>query len=263
VKGVKMSRLGYAAIGSVLIVAVDLLISVTAALAQRTYTWEEICKQQGLSTGPCAPKGTVTPATQCLNYESANAFHANTFKGPRKKLNIEEPVIEDVNIILRSLSDIQFAQINSEKFSIVRARGAQNAAAFFDRDFRCILVDPDWARVESVEAVLVVGHELGHHLCRHPIGGEFDPKRSSRELEADWFSGFAIRQFERKHFRSLSQRALADLAHLDSLPSGELLKRAIAVATRLFDEHGSSAYPPRAKRIEAINSGYATERPCK
>ena len=258
-----MSTLGKAAIVGVLIIASDLLFSVATALAQRTYTWEEICKQRGLSTGPCPPKGTVTPATRCINYESANAFHADNIKGSRKKLHIEEPVIEDVSIILRSLSDLQFAQINSEKFSIVRARGAQNAAAFFDKDFRCMLVDPDWARVESVEAVLVIGHELGHHLCRHPIGGEFDPKRSSRELEADWFSGFAIRQFERKHFRSLSQRSLADLAHLDSLRSGELLERALAAATRLFAEHGSSAYPPRARRLEAIKDGYATERPCK
>jgi hypothetical protein len=258
-----VSTLWKAVIVGAFITAFEPFISVAAALAQRTYTWDEICKQQGLSTGPCAPKGTVTPATRCLNYEAANAFHADAMKRSRNKLYIEEPVMEDVSIILRSLSDLQFAQINSEKFSIVRARGTRNAAAYFDKEFRCMLIDPDWATAESVEAVLVIGHELGHHLCRHPIGGEFDPKRSSRELEADWFSGFAIRQFERKHFRSLSQRSLADLAHLDSLPAGELLERALAAATRLFAEHGSSAYPPRARRLEAIRNGYATERPCK
>ena len=262
-----MRRPGNVAISGVLIVVLELLFCITSALAQalaqRTYTWEEICKQQGLSTGPCAPKGTVTPATRCLNYESANAFHADTFKGVRGKLQIEAPVMEDVSIIMRSLSDSQYASISSEKFSIVRSRGAQNAAAFFDKDFRCILVDPDWVRAETAEAILIIGHELGHHLCRHPIDGEFDAKRPLRELEADWFSGFAIRQFERKHFRSLSERSLADLAHLDSLRPGELLERALAAAARLFVENGSRAYPPRAKRIEAIKSGYTTERPCK
>ena len=258
-----MRRPSNEAISGVLIVILALLFCSTSAVAQRTYTWEEICKQQGLSTGPCAPKGTVTPATRCLNYESANAFHADTFKGIRGKLQIEEPVMEDVSIIMRSLSNSQYANIGSEKFSIVRSRGAQNAAAFFDKDFRCILVDPDWVRAQTAEAILIIGHELGHHLCRHPIEGEFDAKRPLQELEADWFSGFAIRQFERKHFRSLSQTSLADLEHLDALPPGEMLERALAAAARLFAENGSRAYPPRAKRIEAIKTGYTTERPCK
>jgi Zn-dependent protease with chaperone function len=227
-----------------------------SSVGQKTYTWEETCKLLGRTDGPCA-KGPE-PAKSCLNYAHSNAFHADKLSAVAGKLRVELAPGQDAVLLLRVLSDAQYAAINSERLTIVRATGYKNAAAFIDNDIRCILFDPDWMRTATAEAVLVLGHELGHHFCRHPTDG-FDPRRLARELEADMFSGFAIRQFERNKGKART----GFVPHLDNRPPGVLLDEALVAARKLYSAEGSRTHPPQAKRIAAIMTGYIEERQCR
>jgi hypothetical protein len=86
---------------------------------------------------------------------------------------------------------------------------------------------------------LVMGHELGHHVCGH-TAGLLQSNPWARELEADTFSGVAIR----------------------SGSFGLNLQTAIKYASQLFSAEGTPTHPPAARRIEAIIDGYNNGSPC-
>lgn len=86
---------------------------------------------------------------------------------------------------------------------------------------------------------LVMGHELGHHVCGHTSGTLIhDPW--ARELEADQFSGLAVR----------------------SGSFGLNLPDALAYASSLFSADGTSSHPPAAQRLSAITQGYNEGSSC-
>ncbi|MBB3216807.1 hypothetical protein FHW72_001878 [Ochrobactrum sp. RC6B] len=76
-------------------------------------------------------------------------------------------------------------------------------------------------------AMAIIAHELGHHYCGH-LGKKADP---SQELEADRFSGAAMRR--------------------SNMP----LESALPMA-KLMDERPSRTHPARADRVEAFKSGW-------
>jgi hypothetical protein len=86
---------------------------------------------------------------------------------------------------------------------------------------------------------LVMGHELGHHVCGH-TSGTLAQNSWAKELEADTFSGMTIRAGS----------------------FGLNLNDAFQYAAQLFSPEGSSTHPPLAMRINAIVNGYNNGSPC-
>lgn len=86
---------------------------------------------------------------------------------------------------------------------------------------------------------LVMGHELGHHICGH-TSGTLNGNLWARELEADTFSGMTIRAGS----------------------FGLNLDAAVQYASQLFQPQGSATHPPSAMRIAAIVDGYNNGSPC-
>jgi hypothetical protein len=148
----------------------------------------------------------------------------------------------DAEIFVELLGLQNLGKINELKLTIGRSSGFKNAVALFHNGSRMIIHDPEWARVAAVEFYLVLGHEAGHHLCGHTVAGaERTPQEA--ELEADRFSGAAIKRFEVYHGRTLFDDALK-------------------AASRLYSEGGSRSHPPRAARLDAIKAGYQSGSPC-
>lgn len=89
---------------------------------------------------------------------------------------------------------------------------------------------------------MVLGHEAGHHFCRHSIeGAKLNPHEY--ELEADRFAGASIKRFETYHGKAV-------------------LNDALNAAERLYSASGSQSHPPRTARIRAIFLGYNSGSPC-
>src|SRR5262249_54601399 len=86
---------------------------------------------------------------------------------------------------------------------------------------------------DYTKMALVMGHELGHHICGH-TAGMFRSDPWAKELEADKFSGLAVR----------------------SGSFGIDLSSALRYASELFSQKVSPSHPPAAQRIEAIVDGY-------
>jgi hypothetical protein len=134
------------------------------------------------------------------------------------------------------------SKINDLKVTIGRSVGFMNAVALFNNGSRMIILDPEWAKSATAEAYLVLGHEAGHHFCGHVLNA--DPlARKRQELEADQFSGAAIKRFEAYHGRAFLQGALQ------------------AATTLYFASEGAS-HPPREARLEAIMAGYTSGSSC-
>jgi hypothetical protein len=91
---------------------------------------------------------------------------------------------------------------------------------------------------------LVMGHELGHHVCGHTAGVlQRDPW--AKELEADTFAGLTIRGLEAK-----------------GGGWGITLQSALQYASQLLPAAGSATHPPLEQRIQAIIDGYNNGSPC-
>jgi len=208
------------------------------AVAQRTYTFEEACRNAARTTGPCAPQQQQAQALGCVPLVG-NAFHAEAFSGNCIQTTLS-PVL-DSEIFIEMIGIPNIAKINELQLTIGRTSNANNAFATFYKGGRVLILDPVWAR-SGVEAYLVIGHEAGHHFCGHTLPS-FQGSRKERELEADRFSGASLKRFEVYHGRAF-------------------FAEAIRAATRLYSEEGHRAHPPRAARIEAITQGYNSGSPC-
>lgn len=119
----------------------------------------------------------------------------------------------------------------------IRQANISNAAATNHKGKRYILYNAkfmkgiqqatrtDWA------AVSILAHEIGHHLNGHTIMGKGHSSRE-RELEADEFSGFVLRQM------------------------GASLEDAQKALRVMVSENGSASHPGKAARMDAIERGY-------
>jgi hypothetical protein len=162
----------------------------------------------------------------------------------------------DAEIFVEMIGIPNLAAVSALQLTILRSQDFRNAAALHlvkplpgDRGpqgplsvKRLIIYDPEWARTASAEFYLVLGHEAGHHFCGHTIGRtQASPQET--ELEADRFSGAAIRGFEAYHGKAFIDAALK-------------------AAAEKYSERGSRSHPPKAERLEAIRSGYSQGWPC-
>jgi hypothetical protein len=207
------------------------------AVAQRTYTFEEACRNAGWTTGPCAPR-QQPQVLGCVPFPG-NAFHAEAFSGDCIPTTVS-PVL-DSEIFVEMIGLPNIPKINELGLTIGRASNRNNAYATFYKGGRVLIIDPEWAR-SGVEAYLIIGHEAGHHFCGHTLAG-FKGRPKEKELEADRFSGASLKRFEIYHGRAF----FAD---------------ALKAAERLYSEEGHSSHPPRAARIKAITQGYTSGSPC-
>ncbi|HZO21474.1 MAG TPA: hypothetical protein VFB37_03145 [Steroidobacteraceae bacterium] len=207
------------------------------AVAQRTYTFEEACRNAGWTTGPCAPQQQAQPLG-CVPL-GGNAFHAEAFSGNCIPATLSPALDAEIFIEMIGLPNIP--KINELRLTIGRTSNQNNAFATFHNGGRLLIIDPVWAR-SGVEAYLIIGHEAGHHFCGHTLPG-FKGRPKEAELEADRFSGASIKRFEIYHRRAFFTEALK-------------------AAERLYSEDGNRTHPPRAARINAITQGYLSGSPC-
>ena len=209
------------------------------AAAQRTYSFEEACRNAGWTTGPCAPKRSQVP--ECVSIVS-NAFHAKAVSLAKDCIETTLSPVVDSEILVELIGIPNIAKLNELKITIRQTEGLDSAVAIFHREGRVIVLDPGWARSGSAEAYLTIGHEAGHHFCGHTLPS-FQGNPHEKELEADSFSGAAIKRFETYHGKAF-------------------FREAIRAATRLYSEGGNRTHPPRAARIEAITLGYNSGSSC-
>jgi hypothetical protein len=136
---------------------------------------------------------------------------------------------------------VDLSGLSPNPFIIRRSIGLNDGFAAMRAGERYIVYDPSVFGYGSSgpSRWLVLGHEIGHHVCGHTVGMmQSDPW--AKELEADRYSGAAIRR-------------LGYLSIQDELES----------ARRTYSTEGSASHPPQAMRIEAIWNGYNNGSPCE
>lgn len=140
-----------------------------------------------------------------------------------------------------------------------RSIGIGNAFAVIYKEQRYIVQDPGWTVSfgdNQAKRILVLSHELGHHLCGHTEGAMQDSPWD-KELEADRFAGMVIKRMDMK----AQEPARPGYGQVQPDP---LLPGVLKAAGELFSETGSRTHPPHAKRVEAIMKGYESgSSPCE
>jgi hypothetical protein len=223
------------------------------AFAQRHYSFEEACRNAGWTTGPCAPNVEQTRPIGCTDAVTG-AFHPEKISADCNDATLS-PVF-DFEILIEMIGIPNVAALNALQLTILRSTGSQNATAVLLREplpgrdgprgptvKRVIVYDPEWVNAAPAEAYLALGHEAGHLFCGHDFAA-LDPSAiPEKELEADRFSGAAIKRFEAYHGRAF-------------------LNDALKAAARLYPAERSHSHPSRAERVKAIQLGYNSGSPC-
>jgi hypothetical protein len=194
----------------------------------------------GKTTGACAPRSQQQSPLGCVNL-SGNSFHAEKSSN-RNCIETTLSQVSDVEVFVEMIGLPNISKINDLKLTIGRSMGFKNAVALFHNGSRMIILDPEWARSATAEAYLVLAHEAGHHFCDH-VRDSAPLARKKQELEADQFSGAAIKRFEAYHGRGFLQGALQ-------------------AATSLYSASESGSHPSREARLEAIRLGYNAGSSC-
>lgn len=142
---------------------------------------------------------------------------------------IAVPAMEDYSAMFFDLCDAMALKIDGEcQIFPMNADIGMNAIATVQDGNRVIVYDRRLSpQVGYPGAMMIIGHELGHHFCRH-LGKPADPRQ---ELEADRFAGAAMRK--------------AGFSLSDTL-----------AAVPILDERPSKSHPGRAERITAITAGW-------
>jgi len=129
-------------------------------------------------------------------------------------------------------------------FIVRRSTGLKNGFAVIVGQDRVIVYDPLWYSPLSQPiggtTLLVLAHEIGHHICRH-TAGSMRERPWDKELEADRYAGSLMR---RAGFDELTMRF-----HVDR-------------TAQTYSADGSSSHPPRALRIKAYWEGYRNGSNC-
>jgi hypothetical protein len=170
----------------------------------------------------------------------ARAFHEEQFR--EAKIKLEPHATIDVEILIELIGIPNAAKINALRLQLRRSLGIKNALSFYGQGYRSIAYDPNWAAAATADFYLVLGHEAGHLFCEHVVGGGAGT-RLEQELEADRFGGASVKRFEVYHSRNFFPAVLG------------------AASTR-YPEQGSTLYPSRTARLDALRKGYAEGSPC-
>lgn len=197
-----------------------------------------------ICTSASADKLKITPGEGAFIFDVSpeslfgQSFFLYTQKGEQPGSEITE-IIEDqmfrVDEITKSIPELA-----DSNFTLGIAI-MNNAYAVIRGNDRFIAVDPNWLAKDPAR-LLVIAHEIGHHVCGHTVGMLInDPW--AKELEADTFSGFAMRKVEEKF-------------------QGITLKTALGWANFLYNPNPTPSHPPAAMRIQAIINGYNNGSPC-
>lgn len=133
-------------------------------------------------------------------------------------------------------------------FEVRSATGIRNGFAVISGGVRYIVYDPIWYQDTGSEAgavALVLGHEVGHHVCGHTMGMLRDDPHS-KELEADRYLGAAVRKFE---------------ASMDGTPA-YTIEDVLRAARQKLSAAATPTHPGLTDRIAAILDGYRNGSPC-
>lgn len=146
-----------------------------------------------------------------------------------KQTVIAVPAFEDYMYMFFDLCDAMQLNVGDEcQIYPMNAEIGLNAIATEQDGNRLIVYDRRLSPEVGYEgAMMIIGHELGHHYCHH-LGKGSDP---NLELEADRFAGAAMRN------------------------AGVKLEGALA-AVHILDERPSKSHPARADRVAAITEGW-------
>jgi hypothetical protein len=131
-------------------------------------------------------------------------------------------------------------------FVVRTSQNLNNAFAVIHKGQRYIVYDYGWTAAGEYTAghILVLGHEVGHHVCGHTAGSmRSDPH--GRELEADRYAGASLRRMQSTLSLTVS------------------LQDIVQAAQQLFPVEDSPTHPGAAKRINAIIQGYNSGSPCE
>jgi hypothetical protein len=135
-------------------------------------------------------------------------------------------------------------------FALIATEDA--AGRRLDQPIKMIIYNLEWITKDAFQSdiypirYLVIGHELGHHLCKH-TAGRLVGRSWEKELEADRAAGALI--------RLLAERgsAVTDLT----------LAQVIQAARNFYrDDPGSATHPPGYMRILAIQQGWNNGSSC-
>jgi len=127
------------------------------------------------------------------------------------------------------------------RFKVRLTSDVDSASAAIDGSGgRFLLINPEFfeqmEKVSNWGAMVVIAHELGHHLALHNLGGDHAPERRRQmELEADHFAGFALARLGA------------------SLDEAQVIFKALP-------DLGTTTHPDRASRLGAVEKGWRSAR---
>lgn len=220
------------------ILAVLTMLINSGAAAQRSYTFDEACRNAGWTTGPCAPPRQQAQSLGCVPLVG-HSFHAQP-SSENCLVTTVSPSL-DIEFFVELIGLPNIGKINELGLTIGRTHNQNNAHATFFNGGRVLMIDPVWAK-SGPEAYLIVGHEAGHHFCGHTLP-DYEGRPKEKELEADRFAGASIARFEVYHGKPFFAEALK-------------------AAERLFVEPAHRTHPSKAARMEAITEGYRSGSTC-
>jgi hypothetical protein len=177
------------------------------------------------------------PAERVIIGKQVRAFHEDVLRG--ENIELQQPNVRDAAVFVELIGLSNLAKVNALRVQIRRAAGIKNAIGYSGDGFRTIVYDPVWAASATADFYLVLSHEAGHFFCGH----ENLPQSPEIELEADRFGGASIRRYEIYNQRSF-------------------FPAIIAAASEKYPENATAFYPSRAKRLEALRTGYQEGSRC-
>ena len=156
-----------------------------------------------------------------VNYNSAWSVPMQNFASVAEGQQIIERILDAVD--------------RTANFEI-RQANVENAAAVAYGGKRYVLYNPNFINAldrrtgNQWASISVLAHEVGHHLYGHTVSGQ--GSRPATELEADEFSGYALRKM------------------------GASLADAQATMNLIANENASATHPGRSSRLSAIENGW-------
>ena len=142
--------------------------------------------------------------------------------------------VEEGRQIIQNILDAVGRTANFE----IRTANIENAAAVAYGGKRYVLYNPNFINAldrrtgNKWASISVLAHEVGHHLKGHTVSGQ--GSHPATELEADEFSGFALRKM------------------------GASLEDAQATMKLIANQNATATHPGKSSRLSAIENGWAS-----